>query len=70
MAVLDQDLPRGESLLSRIAKRLYGAMESIAEANARSSEVRYYQNLSDTQLAELGLTRDRIVQHVFRDKLC
>lgn len=36
-------------------------------AQDRGAEVRRMQNLSDRELADLGLTRDGIVQHVYHE---
>lgn len=38
-------------------------------ANGRVEEIDALNALSDEQLAAKGLTRDRIVHHVFRDKI-
>lgn len=43
------------------------ALTVNASAEARLREVTRLQGLSDEELAARGLTRDRIVQHVFRD---
>ncbi len=40
---------------------------SISESTARARRVEQLQNLSDAQLAELGIKRQDIVRHVFRD---
>ena len=39
-----------------------------AERNSRSAQIDRLNRLSDAELAEMGLTRDRIVFHVFRDR--
>jgi len=38
-----------------------------AESQTRMQKIERLQALSDAELAERGLTRDAIVQHVFRD---
>ena len=43
------------------------AMVAVAEASSRQDQVAYLESLSDEELADKGLTRDRIVMHVFRD---
>lgn len=43
-------------------------MVAIAETNAQMAEVKRLQDMTDAQLAERGLTRDTIVEHVFRYK--
>ncbi len=43
------------------------ALMANASAEARLREVARLRALPDAELAKLGLTRDTIVQHVFRD---
>jgi len=43
------------------------AVERIMAAQDRGAEVRRMQNLSDRELADIGLTRDGIVQHVYHE---
>lgn len=43
------------------------AVAASAAAEARLEEVRRLQSCSDEKLAELGLKRDDIVRHVFRE---
>mgnify|MGYP001312394542 CR=1 FL=1 len=40
------------------------------EIQARSAEIERLQAKSDHELARMGLTRERIVAHVFRDRFC
>ena len=47
------------------SSRVLGLLEDAMENNARMNTVRRLQSLSDEKLAERGLTRDKIVQHVF-----
>ena len=61
-------------LLHRIGEALTAAFDALAKARiasasaeARFNEVRRLQAMSDAELAELGIARDRIVHHVFRD---
>ncbi len=49
--------------------RFWAGVERIAEARSRSNQVEALMARSDAELAALGLTRDTIVLHVFRDKL-
>ncbi|MGD9861628.1 MAG: hypothetical protein AB7S99_00295 [Pseudodonghicola sp.] len=44
-------------------------IERIAEANSRQDEIQYLQSLSDEELAKRGIKRDRIVYHVFADRI-
>ncbi|MFD1509944.1 hypothetical protein [Lacimonas salitolerans] len=41
--------------------------ETYADAKSRRSEIDALEAKSDAQLAEMGLTRDRIPHYVFRD---
>ncbi len=56
-------------LLSSIGEYIFSAMMKVAEANSRSKEIEFLRALSDEDLAKRGLTRDRIVQHVFADRM-
>jgi hypothetical protein len=49
--------------------KLWAGLEAHFEARSRIVEIRRLQALSDAELARLGIARDRIVHHVFRDKL-
>ena len=42
-------------------------MIALGEANSRSQKVQRRMAMSDADLAERGLTRDKIVHHVFSD---
>lgn len=46
-----------------------GAMISVAEANRRVHAVERLNGKSDVELAKLGIRREDIVRHVFRDML-
>ncbi|MGE4325393.1 MAG: hypothetical protein AB7E21_14825 [Pseudodonghicola sp.] len=48
---------------------LWAWMERIAEANSRQDQIKYLQSLSDAELAQRGIKRDRIVYHVFADRI-
>ncbi len=50
-----------------IGQTLAKAITINASAEARLREVHRLQALSDTELAKLGIPRDRITHHVFRD---
>lgn len=43
------------------------ALVKVGEANSRFQEVERLNRMSDEQLAELGVKRDEIPRHVFRD---
>lgn len=40
----------------------------MGEASWRRDEIEALENMSDAELARLGITRDRILYYVFRDK--
>ncbi|PJI91497.1 hypothetical protein BC777_0325 [Yoonia maricola] len=44
-----------------------GFFTRIIAAQNRSIDVERMQDLSDAELAQMGLTRDGIVRHVYRD---
>ncbi|KJZ19902.1 DUF1127 domain-containing protein [Loktanella sp. S4079] len=54
-------------ILSKIGATIASAFSRIIEAQDRSDEVRRLNDMSDAQLAELGIKRNEIVRHVFRD---
>lgn len=56
---------RFNALLARIG----AAFDRYAERRSRSGEVQRLDAMSDAELAKLGVTREGIVQYVFRDKL-
>ncbi|SMO36460.1 DUF1127 domain-containing protein [Paracoccus laeviglucosivorans] len=51
--------------------KFFGAVRTVfsacVDAQSRRKQVEELQAKSDEQLAKMGLTRDRIVHHVFRD---
>ncbi|MEL6608638.1 MAG: DUF1127 domain-containing protein [Pseudomonadota bacterium] len=57
------------NIFSRWANAFWNGLVALGEAGARTEEIKYWQSLSDEQLAERGLTRDQIVRHVFRDRI-
>lgn len=69
MAVLDHVTPVHSNPLGRLGLRIWEALVSIAEAQARTEEVQFYNKMSDEELAARGLRRDEIVRHVFRDQI-
>lgn len=46
---------------------IWGSMVRMAETNSRARQLKYYAEMSDTELAKRGLTREQIAHHVFRD---
>lgn len=60
--------PRLLRLLTAPFRAFLDALVMAAELNPRLHEIRKLQAMSDAELAQRGLTRDGIVQHVFRDR--
>ncbi len=46
---------------------LSNAVRRIVASQNRSAEVQRMQALSDRELADMGLSRDTILRHVYRD---
>ena len=55
--------------LTAIGHGLMAWMERIAIANSRIDEIHHLQSLSDEELAKRGIERERIVYHVFADRI-
>lgn len=53
--------------LDVIGRVLATAMAVNSSGDARLREIHRLQALSDAKLAEMGIPREKIVQHVFRD---
>jgi hypothetical protein len=52
-----------------IGSRFWAFVERFAEARSRTAQVEVLMAKTDAELAAMGLTRDTIVLHVFRDRL-
>ena len=50
-------------------RALGNGLERLAEAHSRRDQIERLSALSDAQLQALGLRRDQIVAHVFRDRI-
>ena len=50
-----------------LGQTVSAALAVNSSADARFREVQRLQSLSDVELSKLGIPRDRIVHHVFRD---
>ncbi|MFV0361414.1 hypothetical protein [Tropicimonas sp.] len=57
--------PWSGHIFSILGKALIEAIERLS----RADQVRRLDAKSDDELAEMGISRDKIVQHVFRDRL-
>ncbi len=49
--------------------RFWAFVERFAEARSRTAQVEVLMAKTDAELEAIGLTRDTIVLHVFRDRL-
>ena len=56
-------------LIVSIGSSIYSALISVAEAQSRVRQVEFLQSLSDEELKNRGLTRERIVHRVFSDSI-
>lgn len=50
-------------------QRLGAAFDHMIENSSRARQLDHYTSMSDEQLKEIGLRREDIVRHVFRDRL-
>lgn len=57
--------PHGDGLRAALGRWFVRAIER----QARTDEIRRLEAMSDRELAARGIRRDRIVHHVFRDRL-
>jgi len=76
MAYTTGDAPRNYGFgkkfagaFSAIFTRVGELLMAFSEAQSRSHQIQRLQAMSDEALAKRGLSRDRIVHHVFRDQL-
>ena len=53
----------------RVLASVARGMSACADANSRRKQIEALEALSDAQLADMGLTREQIASHVFRDKM-
>lgn len=60
--------PRLREQADRMFARLGQGFNAYLELRARTAQIDALAALSDAELAARGLTRDRIVAHVFRDR--
>ncbi len=59
------EVRHGEGFLTTLGRWFVRGMD----LQARTDEIARLQALSDSELAARGIARERIVHHVFRDKL-
>lgn len=55
------------TFMSAVLAKLADILDRLIMAHDRTDAVEKLQTLSDRELAEIGLTRDDIVRHVYRD---
>jgi len=58
-----------QNVFAKIAKALGRFIIDMAEANSRSQTIAILNSKTDRQLADMGIAREDIVRHVFRDKM-
>lgn len=56
-----------DGLFRRVLHRVGAGFSTILRAQSRQAELERLQSKSDAELAAMGLSRDRIVEYVFRD---
>ncbi len=56
-----------EPLVSRAFSTIFRGLVSIAESSNRMKSINRLQAMDDKQLADMGLRREDIARHVFRD---
>ena len=59
--------PETRSRVDAFFNRFGQGMNAYLEGRARSAQIEALEARSDDELARMGLTRDRILAHVFRD---
>lgn len=74
MATISLHAPSGASAAKKLGNGLSAFFESVgkafvvyAERRSRIQELTRLQEKSDEELAEIGIKREEIAQHVFRD---
>lgn len=61
--------PRLRAQIDRFFASIGQGLNAYVEARSRRDEIERLTMMSDAQLAALGIRRDEIVAHVFRDQL-
>lgn len=68
MAFITTTVHRGQSVFSRFGQALVEGLTAYMERQSRQDQIRALEAKSDAELAKMGIARDRIVNHVFRDR--
>lgn len=66
----DDLAPRLRAQADRFFATLGQGFNAYIERRSRRAQIEHLDSLSDAELAERGINRDQIVQHVFRDRMC
>ncbi len=61
--------PRIRARLDELTSRMGRSLDNYVDSRSRRTEIEALEAKSDEELARMGLTRDRIVAHVFRDMI-
>jgi uncharacterized protein YjiS (DUF1127 family) len=70
MAHISVNAPAHNSILQVLAAPFVAigkVLIAIGEANSRAQQVQRLQDMSDAELAALGIKREEIAHHVFKD---
>lgn len=59
---------RKPGIARRVLRRIGDGMVRYMELQSRAGQLQRLQSMSDAELARMGLRRDQIVGHVFRDR--
>ncbi|MAQ36838.1 hypothetical protein BMI91_15025 [Thioclava sediminum] len=57
-----------QSIFARMGHAIAQGLVAYMERQSRQEQIRALDAKSDAELADMGLTRDGIVRHVFRDR--
>lgn len=67
MASIDGTTATTHGRIDSVFAAIGRGLHAYAERRTRRGEIERLNALSDAELAKLGITRDHIPQHVFRD---
>ncbi|OCX67139.1 hypothetical protein BFP70_02975 [Thioclava sp. SK-1] len=56
-------------ILGRMGRAIFNGLVTYMERKSRRDEIERLQRKSDEELAAMGLKRDQIAYHVFRDMM-
>lgn len=58
-----------DGFFARIGESIVNWFATVMESSSRFEQIERLQRKSDAELAQMGLRRDEIVRHVFRDRM-